>query len=286
MARDFDKWLMGFRDSIADYKWYVDFDKVYKNVGKLKRELNLINSLIGSENIEKDFISLVTDYPKVLKVVPIMLAVRSKEIFVITGEQKFNYNFSKVNYTPEQYSVFMKETGLFELLSSHLIANTVDYVTGVETGLDTNARKNRTGHVMENLVESFIVKAGFVKDKDYFKEITTDEITSRWGLNLSAISFDGKTQKRFDFAVKTADNLYGIETNFYSSQGSKLNETARSYKTLAIEAKTIEHFSFVWFTDGKGWHTAKNNLHETFDVLEHIYNIADMESGIMKKVFV
>lgn len=139
---------------------------------------------------------------------------------------------------------------------------------------------------MEDLVESFIIKAHFEKDKNYFKEMYIHEITEKWGIDLSAISNQGKTEKRFDFVVKTPSMIYGIETNFYGSGGSKLNETARSYKTLALEADTIDGFTFVWFTDGKGWISARNNLEETYDVLQHVYNIKDLEDGIMERIFV
>ena len=139
---------------------------------------------------------------------------------------------------------------------------------------------------MEDLVESFIKKAQFEKEKNYFKEMYIHEITDRWGIDLSAISNQGKTEKRFDFVVKTDNMIYGIETNFYGSGGSKLNETARSYKTLALEADTIDEFTFVWFTDGKGWKSARNNLEETCDVLQHVYNIQDLEDGIMERIFI
>ena len=179
----------------------------------------------------------------------------------------------------------MRETGLFDLLEKHIVNNLVDYATGVETGLDSNGRKNRGGHLMEDLVESFIIKAGFVKDVSYFKEIYIHQISEMWNVDLSAISNQGKMEKRFDFVVKTSAMVYGIETNFYGSGGSKLNETARSYKTLALETDTIDGFTFVWFTDGKGWTSARHNLEETFDVMPHIYNIKDLESGIMSEVF-
>ena len=126
---------------------------------------------------------------------------------------------------------------------------------------------------MENLVENFIKRAGFVKNESYFKEMNIHQITEQWGIDLSAISNQGKTEKRFDFVIKTSSMIYCIETNFYTSSGSKLNETARSYKNLALESDNIDGFTFVWFTDGKGWISARNNLEETFDVMEHIYNI-------------
>lgn len=178
--------------------------------------------------------------------------------------------------------MFMRKTKLFDLLENHIVSNLVDYATGVETGLDSNARKNRGGHLMENLVESFIIKAGFEKGKNYFKEIYIHEIEEKWNINLSAISNQGKMEKRFDFVIKTNKQIYVIETNFYSSGGSKLNETARSYKTLAQEVSTIDGVTFIWFTDGFGWNSAKNNLEETFDVLDTIYNIKDLENGILK----
>lgn len=285
MLRDFNAWLSGFRDSIADYGYYIDFDKVHRNVDNIKVELNILNSLIGSNNIETDFENLINKYPETLKCIPLLLAVRSNEIYAIDGDGNYTYNFKNPNLSVEQYKIFMRKTGLFDLIENHIVNNLVDYATGVETGLDSNGRKNRGGHLMENLVESFIQKAGFVKGVNYFKEIYIHQITDKWDIDLSAISNQGKTEKRFDFVVKTPNMIYGIETNFYGSGGSKLNETARSYKTLALETDTIYGFTFVWFTDGKGWTSARHNLEETFDVMEHVYNIKDMENGIITKVF-
>ena len=283
--RDFSEWLSGFRDSIADYGYYIDFDKVHRNVDSIKVELNIMNSLIGSNNIETDFENLINKYPETLKCIPLLLAVRSNEIYAIDGDGDYTFNFKNPNLSVEQYKIFMRKTGLFDLIENHIVNNLVDYATGVETGLDSNGRKNRGGHLMENLVESFIQKAGFVKDESYFKEMYIHQITDKWDIDLSAISNQGKTEKRFDFVVKTPNMIYGIETNFYGSGGSKLNETARSYKTLALETDTIDGFTFVWFTDGKGWTSARHNLEETFDIMEHVYNINDMENGIITEVF-
>ena len=291
MSRDFNAWLSGFRDSIADYGYYIDFEKVHRNVDNIKVELNILNSLIGSKNIEVDFENLMRKYPEVLKCIPLLLAVRANEIYCQdkNGGHLFQFDFGKcppnshAHY--ERYKYFMRETGLFDLLENHIVNNLVDYATGVETGLDSNGRKNRGGHLMENLVERFIQKSGFVKDDTYFKEMYIHQITDKWDIDLSAISNQGKTEKRFDFVVKTANMIYGIETNFYGSGGSKLNETARSYKTLALETDTIDGFTFVWFTDGKGWTSARHNLEETFDVMEHIYNIKDLENDIITEVF-
>ena len=285
MKRDFNKWLETFRSSICDYKFYVDFEKVYGNVDNIKVELNILNSLIGSKDIEKDFKKLVAEYPKVLKCVPILLAVRGREIYAIDGDGEYLFNFAKPNYSVGEYIMFMRKTGLFSLISEHLISNLVDYVTGVEVGLDSNGRKNRGGHLMEDLVESYFLKAGLVKGIDYFKEMYLADVEKTWNLDLSNISNQGKAKKRFDFVVKKGGTAYAVETNFYSGGGSKLNETARSYKTIALEAKNIDGFAFVWFTDGQGWKSARNNLEETFDVLDNMYCITDLENGIVKELF-
>lgn len=282
MKRNFNNWLSKFRSSIANYSYYVDFEKVYRNVDGIKVELNILNSLIGSKDIENEFEKIVTKYPETLKCIPLLLAVREQEIYAMDGDGEFTYNFKEANYTVEQYKIFMRKTGLFDLLENHIISNLLDYATGVETGLDSNGRKNRGGHLMEDLVESFIVKAGFIKGKSYFKEMYIHEITEKWGIDLSAISNQGKAEKRFDFVIKTDSMIYGIETNFYASSGSKLNETARSYKQIAQEASTIDGFEFVWFTDGSGWTSARHNLEETFDVMENIYSIDDLENKVIE----
>lgn len=281
MKRNFVEWLGTFKDNISDYKYYINFDKVYKNVEENKVEFNMLNSLLGSKNIEEDFINLVTKYPEVLKCIPILLAVRNMEIPAMDEEGAFIYNFKKMNQSLEQYIVFMKKTGLFDLLANRGVTNIIDFVLGVETGLDSNGRKNRGGHLMEDLIEGYLKSEGV----EYYKEMYLKDVEEKWGVNLSSLSNNGKSAKRFDFVVKTNNMIYGIETNFYTSGGSKLNETARSYKMIAEESKNIEGFKFVWFTDGKGWTSAKKNLEETFDVLDSMYNINDVENGVMKELF-
>lgn len=285
LIRNFDEWLARFRASISTYDYYVDFSKVIQKVEEIKIELNILNSLIGSKNIEDDFEKIITKYPETLSCIPLLLAVRENKIYAQDEAGAFLYNFREMNYNVEQYKVFMKKTGLFDMIANHLVNNLVDYALGIETGLDSNGRKNRGGHQMENLVEQYIVSAGFTRGINYFKEMYLNDIEKRWNIDLSALSNQGKATKRFDFVVKTDNMIYAIETNFYSGGGSKLNETARSYKMLSQEADTISGFTFVWFTDGIGWKSAKGNLRETFEVMEHIYSIDDMENNIMKSLF-
>lgn len=284
MKRDFNEWLSKFKTSISDYTYYVDFEKIYKNVDKVKVELNILNSLIGSQNIEEEFQNILIKYPETLECIPLLLAVRSREIFIKDQMNEYLFKFDKMIYSIEDYIRFMRESGLFDLLQNHIINNLYDYVLGIEVGLDSNGRKNRGGHLMENLVEEYIEKAGYKKDISYFKEMYLSDIEKKWNLDLSAMSGNNVSTKRFDFVIKTDNQVYVIETNFYSSGGSKLNETARSYKMLAEESKKVNGVTFIWFTDGIGWLSARKNLEETFNEMETIYNIVDLENGILGKL--
>ena len=284
MSRNFNEWLSKFKTSISDYTYYVDFEKIYKNVDKVKVELNILNSLIGSKNIEEEFQNILIKYPETLECIPLLLAVRSREIFIKDEINEYLFKFDKMVYSMKDYIRFMKESGLFDLLQNHIINNLYDYVLGIEVGLDSNGRKNRGGHLMENLVESYIIKAGYKKDVNYFKEMYLNDIENKWNLDLSEMSGNNTSTKRFDFVIKTDKQVYVIETNFYSSGGSKLNETARSYKMLAQESKKVDDVTFIWFTDGTGWNSARKNLEETFNELETMYNIDDLENGILENL--
>lgn len=284
MKRDFNEWLSKFKTSISDYTYYVDFDKIYKNIDKVKIGLNILNSLIGSKDIKNEFKEIIMKYPETLECIPLLLAVRSNEIFVKDEINEYLFKFDKMVYSLEDYVRFMEETGLFDLLQNHIINNLYDYVLGIEVGLDSNGRKNRGGHLMENLVESYIKKAGYKKDENYFKEMSTNEIKEKWNIDLNNISGKKKAKKRWDFVIKTSKQIYVIETNFYGTQGSKLNETARSYEHIANNVAKIDGVTFIWCTDGKGWKNAKDNLEETFNELDTVYNIDDLEHDILKNL--
>ena len=295
MSRSFDTWLSQFRPSIASFEYYVDFDKCVNNADAYRNELHLMNALIGRSNVEELFRQMVREYPSVLMVIPTLLAVRYREIRAQDVTGTYVFDFKRPNPSGlDDYCYLMRKTGLFDLIQNRLTNNLYDYALGVEVGLDSNGRKNRGGHLMEDLVESYIAKAGLrftaaPRPSDvnvYAKEMYLRDVERTWGVNLAALSNDGNTSKRFDFVVRTASCVYGIETNFYSGGGSKLNETARSYKMLALESQDVRGFEFVWFTDGGGWRSARKNLRETFDVLPTMYNVTELEGGICKRLFV
>lgn len=284
MKRDFNEIISTLKQSIVDYEYYVNFKKVYRNVDKYKIELNILNSLIGSESIEKEFLELMSEYPTVLRVVPMLIAVRNSKVQII-DEKLIEFKFDEPNQPVELYAKFMQKTGLFDLIANNKIKNLNDYLTGVEVGLDTNARKNRTGHTMENVVEDFIIKTGL----QYDNEMNKKAILDKYGVDLSDIKLgevkSKNADKRFDFVVKGKKYLYLIETNFYGSGGSKLNETARSYKALSSQLTDHKEVIFVWITDGKGWLSTKRGLREAYEVMDNLYTIKDLENNILEKLF-
>lgn len=283
MKRDFDEIIDNLRKSISSYGWYVNFEKTTKNVRSIEMHLNTLNYLIGKENFDEEFTSLYNEYPKVLSVIPILLAVRKKEVNVFDKED-ICYNFSKPNLNVSDYLLFIEKTGLKQLFVQKKITNLVDYVLGIEVGMDTNARKNRTGDAMEEIVEDFIKK----ETNDYLEQANKNDAKIKLGSSLldgfNRVDKEGNP-KVFDFIVKTKKgSILVIETNFYSSGGSKLNETARSYKELNQDLSKLGNVNFVWITDGKGWKTAKNNLYDTYLNMTHLYTILDMENGILKEL--
>ncbi len=282
--RNFDTWLETFSDSICTYDFFTDFKKVYENINSIKVELNILNSLIGSQSIKQDFTYIVNKYPETLQCIPILLAIRQYEIIVndTSGKNVINFKDFK-NTNIELYIKFMQKTGLFNLLANSKIKSLQDYITGVEVGLDSNARKNRTGKTMETLVESHIQNAGYIKDSTYFTQINTADFKDKFGINLLSY-IKTNANKKFDFVIKKDGKIYAIEVNFYNTGGSKLNETARSYKEIATETNNLQNFTFIWITDGLGWKSAKNNLRETFNYMQHIYNINDLDNNILKPI--
>lgn len=283
MIREFKEWFNNFADTIIDYEYFVDFNAVYRRIDELKIELNIMNSLVGSKNIEQDFEKLIKKYPEIRKCIPLLIAIRENELSINDNGSKLKYNFHDINDI-QILKKFMKETGLFDLISNHIINNLLDYATGVEVGLNSNARKNRIGHLMESIVEKYIQEAGFVKNKTYFKEMYLEDIERKWNIDLSKLSNNSQVSKRFDFVVRTNNCIYAFEVNFYSTSGSKLNETARSYKEIAKECKHIKGFNFIWITDGKGWRNAQNNLKDTFDVLDNLFNLKDLQDGKLNEI--
>lgn len=288
MKRSFEDIMSNLKTTIAGFDFYTDFKKVFQNVEDISISLNLMNSLLNTgDDFDKRFISLIHKYPDVLKSIPILLAVRDNKLPVLEKGEVNEYRFDKLTNEDETYLRFMEKTGLRKLISEGKVKNLVDYVTGVEVGLDSNARKNRTGTAMENLVESYLRS---VPNLEVIRQASTKTIKEKFhfdgleNVKLSDGSDSKKAEKRFDFACRYDDVIYLIETNFYGSGGSKLNETARSYQEIAEQLKKIPGCHFIWITDGVGWKSAKGNLQESYQHQKSLLTIHDLEFDGLKTI--
>jgi hypothetical protein len=287
----FNYFLKTLKPSIMTYDYFLNWEKINSFVLKYKIELNLLNSLINSEDIETDFKELIIKYPNLIEVLPVLLAVRDKELNIIKDSKNkdlsyTNYNFNITQKITEEeakhYFVFFKETGLINLFVNKKIKNLVDYVYGVEAGLDSNGRKNRTGKLMENLVEIFIselIKNN--KNLEYLSQATAHKIKDKWNY---VVEFD-KSERSFDFAIynTSTKKIFLIETNFYSGGGSKLKAVCGEFKKL-FETLKLQGIDFIWITDGNGWNTTKKPLEEVFNQNEYIFNLKMLEKNILKEI--
>ncbi len=254
----------------ATLDYFTDFEKIKQNINKISIKLNQLNYLIGKDDLKTAIKDLFDENPKVFEVLDILIAVRKNKVaktFDTDGKVVLIDSYFK---TPEKIFEFINETGLGEIFRNKNVTNLVDYVFGVEVGLDTNARKNRGG---ENMSKA--VSLQFDKKKIFYKK----EVNSTEFPKITSLGAD---LKRFDFVIKTKIKTYLIETNFYNGGGSKLNEVARAYSDVAPKINQYPEFEFVWITDGQGWKSAKNKLEEAFSIIPSVYNLTTLENFITK----
>lgn len=269
MEDRFNEFIKPLKETHFSLKDYVDFPKVAANVEAISIKLNQLNYLIGQEDMGAAVERLWEENPKVFSVLDILIAVRAKDKKKAIDEDGNILLISDYFTSPTQVTKFLKDTGLTEVFQKKQIKNLVDYVFGVEVGLDSNARKNRGGHIMEDLVANIFTKNGIPFEQEvYYTEFP--EIVKALGAD----------NKRFDFVVRAEDKIYLIEANFYTGGGSKLNEVARSYSELAPKINAVPGFEFVWITDGIGWKSARNKLEEAFAHVPSVYNLTNIQEFI------
>lgn len=264
----FKEFISQLKETNTTLDFYCDFEKIQNNVESIAIKLNQLNYLIGQENMDAAIRRLWDENKRVFSILEILIAVRSsdkKKAIMADGNIKLiNTLFDNVEGVIE----YINETGLAEVFRNKQIKNLADYVFGIETGLDTNARKNRSGHLMERQVASIFNEAGI----NYRQEVYSTE--------YPALSVLGEDKKRFDFVVETNRCKYLIEVNFYSGGGSKLNEVARAYSELSPKINAVGGFEFVWITDGIGWKSASNKLEEAFYAIPKVYNLTNIDEFI------
>lgn len=267
--QEFKTFMSQLKETNQSLDFFCDFDKINSNVENIKLSLCMLNSLIGSTNLRASVETIWNRDKTAFNIMDILIAVRSegkKKVLNSLGEcVVLDTLFHSVDGVME----FLTDTGLADVFQTQKITNLVDYVFGVETGLDSNARKNRSGHVMEDVVADLFADNGIT----YRKEVYSSE----WSALTQAL---GEDEKRFDYVVETPNKIYLIEVNFYSGGGSKLNEVARAYSEIAPKINAVEGFEFVWITDGIGWNSAKNKLQEAFYTIPSIYNLTSIEEFI------
>lgn len=269
MEKNFDTFMSQLQETNQTLDFFCDFGKISNNVDNIKLSLCILNSLIGTADLRKSVETIWERDKTAFNIMDILIAVRSngqKKVLNSNGECIILDNFFE---SADGVVEYLETTGLADILREGRIKNLVDYVFGIETGLDSNARKNRSGHVMEDMVSKIFDENSIT----YRQEVYSTE----WA-DLQKVL--GDDEKRFDFVIETAEKTYLIEVNFYSGGGSKLNEVARSYSDIAPKVNSIPNFEFVWITDGIGWKSAKNKLQEAYNIIPHIYNLTNIDEFI------
>ena len=271
MKKDFTLFISQLQATNQTLDFFCDFSKINQNVENIKLSLCMLNSLIGSTDLRRSVETIWERDPSAFAVMDILIAVRSegrKKVLNAQGETiVLDQLFTSVDGVME----YLETTGLADLFQQQKIQNLVDYVFGIETGLDSNARKNRSGHIMENHVAEILSRNGIT----YRQEVSSTE----WPELQEEL---GEDEKRFDFIIPSPTKTYLVEVNFYSGGGSKLNEVARSYSDIAPKVNAVAGFEFVWITDGVGWHSAKNKLQEAYNIIPSIYNLTSIQDFIKK----
>ena len=266
--RDFNKFMSQLQETNQTLDFFCDFDKISANIAEVEMSLNTLNYLIGKDDLAKGVADIWQRDSKVFEVLSILIAVRDEGKKPVV-DSKGNVVLLRSYFGSAAKVVeFLQDTGLADIFMSRRIKNLVDYVFGIETGLDTNARKNRSGHIMENTVAK-----RFRENKINFRQ----EVYSSEFPELSVLGTD---EKRFDFYIETSNKKYLIEVNFYSGGGSKLNEVARAYTELAPKINSVKGFEFVWITDGVGWKSARNKLEEAYHTIPSVYNLTNLSTFI------
>lgn len=270
-SEQFNLFLSQLRETNATLDFYCDFPKIAKNVAEIEISLNTLNYLIGKEDLRAAVEALWNRDPRVFDVMDILIATRQKDNKKYIDNDGSMYSVHSLFNSVDGVMKFIEGTGLEKVLKNKEVKDLVDYVFGVETGLDTNARKNRSGEITETLVARIFANAGIT----YREQVSSKEFPA-----ISAVL--GVDQKVFDFVITANDITYLIEVNFYSGGGSKLNEVARSYTDVAPKVNGVEGFEFVWITDGIGWNSARNKLEEAFAAIPNIYNLTTINDFISK----
>lgn len=267
------------------WDYFVNWEKVHKNIKPIEKELNLLNVLIGKEDVESEVYNLIKEYPQVIKAFPFLIAFRDTKVSMLSDVTEFlykDYDFKHRVITDEDckdLTAFFMQSGLGDLVKDKRVKNLVDYVTGVEVGLDSNGRKNRGGTMMENIVETFVKSACDELGYEYMTQANAKKIKTHWNIDIQV----DKSSRNLDFAINKNGKLYFIECNFYGGGGSKLKSTATEYVKMN-EYWNAQNITFIWVTDGAGWKSTLKPLREYFDKADYLLNLEMLKHNILYKL--
>lgn len=283
MKKDFSELTRSFKSSIKTWDYFVNWKKVFANSASLEIALNKLNYLLGKDNLKEEFKMLYGSNKDIIKALPILLAVREHKLEIFDKKSKNSdfFDFTRTDVDSEKYFEFIEHSGLAVLFQKEGVKNLVDYVMGVEVGLDSNGRKNRGGSLMEEIVEVFIKEYCKENGLEYLAKANAKAIQNKWGLHVAVV----KSSRSFDFAVfnPKSKTIKLFETNFYNGGGSKLKSVCGEFRSLYAELKA-QNIDFVWITDGLGWHSTKKPLEETYNHNEYIFNLSMLESNVLNEL--
>lgn len=271
-------------------EYYVNWKKVDRETKKYELELNTLNYLIGKDDIYSEALRLFTKQPNLLKAIPSLIASRDKVLDILTIDNDDNMSFEQLNFKTidssriDDYMKFIEQSGLLMFLQHHANRSLVDYVYGVETGLDSNARKNRSGTTMEGILERHVSKIAQEQNLEWKAQATAQFIKDKWGIKVPV----DKSERRFDVAVYSREKhkVWLIETNYYGGGGSKLKAVAGEFTELSQFVVTSDDdVEFVWVTDGQGWKTAHLPLAEAFSHITNVFNLEMLREGFLSELF-
>ena len=271
-------------------EYYVNWKKVDRETKKYELELNTLNYLIGKEDIYSEALRLFTKQPNLLKAIPSLIASRDRVLDILSIDNDDNMSFEQLDFKTidpsriDDYIKFIDQSGLLKFLQQHANRSLVDYVYGVETGLDSNARKNRSGTTMEGILERHVSKISKEHKLEWKAQATAQFIKDKWGIKVPV----DKSERRFDVAVYSREKhkVWLIETNYYGGGGSKLKAVAGEFTELSQFVVTSDDdVEFVWVTDGQGWKTAHLPLAEAFSHITNVFNLEMLREGFLSELF-
>ena len=283
MKKDFNHLVSTLKSSIKTWDYFVNWNKVFTNSANFEIALNKLNYLLGKDDLQGEFYRLYESNPDIAKALPVLLAVRENnlEIYNKTSKELESYDFSGEGGDVNKYFAFLDKSGLVRLFQRDGIKNLVDYVIGVEVGLDSNGRKNRGGTLMEEIVGLFLEDFCKQNNLKYIPQASPSKIKLKWNFDIVV----DKSERSFDFAVYNPRNnkIKLFETNFYNGGGSKLKAVCGEFRSLYDELKR-QSIEFIWITDGLGWHTAKRPLEETYNHNDYVFNLSMLEDGALNEL--